>query len=81
MLAVGASLSATRFGAYRLQRQRDACARWPIAAADPGLFEQPVSTVPVLDTCLDRVVPQFVAKGSADDIDMTCFAGMQASFE
>ncbi|MGH8179310.1 MAG: alpha/beta hydrolase [Steroidobacter sp.] len=119
-----ADSDATRFGAYRLQRQRDACARWPIAAADPELFEQPVSNVPVLfisgaldpvtpsqwtvevaarfprsrhvivpqgahvleglsgmDTCLDRVVPQFVEKGSADDIDMTCFAGMQAPFK
>ncbi|HKU17301.1 MAG TPA: alpha/beta hydrolase [Steroidobacteraceae bacterium] len=119
-----ADSDATRFGAYRLQRQRDACANWPLAAADPRLFDQPVSNVPVLfisgaldpvtptqwtlevaarfprsrvvvvpqgahvleglsglDTCLDRVVPQFVAKGSADDIDMTCFAGMQAPFK
>ena len=38
----------TGFGAYRLERQRDACARWPKAKADPHLFDQPSSDVPVL---------------------------------
>jgi pimeloyl-ACP methyl ester carboxylesterase len=38
----------TGFGAYRLERQRDACARWPTAPRDPRLFEQPVSDVPAL---------------------------------
>ena len=38
----------TGFGAYRLERQRDACARWPVAPRDPKLFEQPASDVPVL---------------------------------
>jgi pimeloyl-ACP methyl ester carboxylesterase len=119
-----ADSGATRFGAYRLVRQRDACAKWPIAAADPQLFEQPLASVPVLfisgaldpvtppqwtvdiaprfarsrhvivrqgahvleglsgmDTCLDRVVPQFVDSGSADGIDMACFDDMQAPFK
>lgn len=116
-----AESDATRFGAYRLRRQREACLHWPIAAADPNLFEMPYSDVPVLfisgaldpvtptvwaaetatrfpasrhvivaqgghvlegmsgiDTCLDRVVPQFVANGSATGIDMTCFDSMEA---
>lgn len=117
--AIAAS-DATRFGAYRLRRQRDACSQWPIAAPDPKLLDSPSSDVPVLfisgaldpvtppewaaetaarfpagrqvivaqgahvldgmsdiDTCLDRVVPEFVDKGSAAGIDMTCFETMQ----
>jgi len=31
-----------------------------------------------IDTCLDRVVPQFVANGSSAGIDMTCFDSMEA---
>jgi len=38
----------TGFGAYRLERQRDACARWPKAPIDAHLFDHPVSDVPVL---------------------------------
>jgi pimeloyl-ACP methyl ester carboxylesterase len=38
----------TGFGSYRLERQRDACARWPQAPRDPRLFEQRQSDVPVL---------------------------------
>ena len=38
----------TGFGAYRLERQRDACARWPKAKPDPHLFDRPSSDVPVL---------------------------------
>jgi len=38
----------TGFGAYRLERQRDACARWPQAPRDAHLFEQRASEVPVL---------------------------------
>jgi len=115
-----AESDATRFGAYRLRRQRDACNQWPIAAPDPKLLEAPGSDVPVLfisgaldpvtppewaaetaarfpagrhvivaqgahvldgmsgiDTCLDQVVPQFIEKGSAAGIDMTCLQTMQ----
>jgi pimeloyl-ACP methyl ester carboxylesterase len=118
--AIAAS-DGTRFGAYRLRRQRDACDQWPVAAPDPELLHVPRSDVPVLfisgaldpvtppdwaaetarrfpagrhvivaqgahmfdgmsgiDTCLDRVVVDFVKQGSADDIDTTCFATMQA---
>lgn len=38
----------TPFGAYRLERQREACAHWPAAPADAKLFDAPVSDVPVL---------------------------------
>lgn len=38
----------TGFGAYRLERQRDACTRWPQAPRDARLFERPASEVPVL---------------------------------
>ena len=31
-----------------------------------------------IDTCLDRVVPQFVAKASAASVDMACFDSMEA---
>lgn len=111
----------TRFGAYRLRRQRDACSAWPIAPSDPKLLDAPISHVPVLfisgaldpvtppewaaetaarfpasrqvivpqgahvldgmsglDTCLDQVVPEFLEKGSAAGIDVTCFQSMQA---
>jgi pimeloyl-ACP methyl ester carboxylesterase len=46
-LAVAESAD-TGFGAYRLERQRDACARWPRAARDPKLFDRPASDVPTL---------------------------------
>jgi pimeloyl-ACP methyl ester carboxylesterase len=118
--AIAAS-DATRFGAYRLRRQRDACRHWPIAASDPRLLATPSSNVAVLfisgaidpvsppewaaetaarfsagrqvvvsqgahlldgmsgiDTCLDRVVPLFVEKGSVLGIDLSCFAAMQS---
>lgn len=50
---------ATRFGAYRLERQRDACAVWPRAPRDERLFETPASDVPVLliSGALDPVSP------------------------
>jgi pimeloyl-ACP methyl ester carboxylesterase len=112
---------ATRFGAYRLRRQSDACRQWPEAAPDRRLLEVAKSEVPVLfisgaldpvtppdwaaetatrfpasrhvivaqgghmlegmsgiDTCLDRVVPEFVAKATAASIDMACFDRMEA---
>jgi pimeloyl-ACP methyl ester carboxylesterase len=40
--------AATPFGAYRLERQREACAHWPTAPADAKLFDAPVSDVPAL---------------------------------
>jgi pimeloyl-ACP methyl ester carboxylesterase len=46
--AAVAAAADTGFGAYRLERQRDACARWPQAPRDPRLFEQRKSDVPVL---------------------------------
>lgn len=116
-----AESDATRFGAYRLRRQREACRQWPTAKPDPKLTELADSDVPVLfisgaldpvtppewaaesaiqfpasrhvivaqgghvlegmsgmDTCLDRVVPQFVSIGSATGIDMACFDSMKA---
>ncbi len=50
---------ATRFGAYRLERQRNACARWPAAPRDPRLMESRTSDVPVLFLAgeLDPVSP------------------------
>ena len=39
---------ATTFGAYRLERQRDACKQWPLGAADPRLMREPDFTSPVL---------------------------------
>jgi pimeloyl-ACP methyl ester carboxylesterase len=56
--AIAAS-ETTRFGAYRLRRQRDACARWPVAPADPRLFARPRTDVPVLffSGLLDPVSP------------------------
>ena len=43
-----AAASATTFGAYRLERQRDACKQWPTGAADPRLMREPDSSIPVL---------------------------------
>jgi len=43
-----AAARATRFGAYRLERQRAACAQWPKAPNDARLMEQPDSALPVL---------------------------------
>jgi len=43
-----AAASATSFGAYRLERQRDACRQWPTGAADPRLMREPDSSIPVL---------------------------------
>jgi pimeloyl-ACP methyl ester carboxylesterase len=40
--------SATTFGAYRLERQREACAHWPKGVADPRLMRQAPSKIPVL---------------------------------
>ncbi|MGH8173619.1 MAG: alpha/beta hydrolase [Rhodanobacteraceae bacterium] len=51
--------SASPFGAYRLQRQRDACSRWPVKAAElPPEHRQP-SDVPVLflSGAFDPVTP------------------------
>lgn len=50
---------ATRFGAYRLERQRDACDVWPLAPHDDHLFDAPTSDVPVLliSGTLDPVAP------------------------
>jgi len=50
---------ATIFGAYRLERQRDACRNWPKGAADPELMQETDSTVPVLFIAgeLDPVSP------------------------
>ena len=54
-----AAARATSFGAYRLERQRDACARWPKGTADPRLMREPVSGIPVLFIAgeLDPVSP------------------------
>jgi pimeloyl-ACP methyl ester carboxylesterase len=43
-----AAASATTFGAYRLERQRDACKQWPTGTADPRLMREPGSSTPVL---------------------------------
>jgi len=54
-----AGARATTFGAYRLERQRDACERWPKGADDPQLMRLPDSRVPVLFIAgeLDSVSP------------------------
>jgi pimeloyl-ACP methyl ester carboxylesterase len=39
---------ASPFGAYRLERQRDACKQWVSGAADPHLMREPDSSIPVL---------------------------------
>jgi len=51
--------AATRLGAYRLTRQREACKQWPMAAADPMLFRNGQYDVPVLFLAgaLDPVTP------------------------
>ena len=43
-----AAARASRFGAYRLERQRAACEHWPKAPPDARLMEQPDSALPVL---------------------------------
>jgi pimeloyl-ACP methyl ester carboxylesterase len=43
-----AAAKSTSFGAYRLERQRDACAHWPNGKADPRLLKPPAARVPVL---------------------------------
>ena len=50
---------ATRFGAYRLESQRAACASWPASPRDPRLMESRDSAVPVLFLAgeLDPVSP------------------------
>jgi pimeloyl-ACP methyl ester carboxylesterase len=54
-----AESDATVFGSYRMQRQRDACARWPAAPSDPDLFRKESRDVPVLflSAALDPVTP------------------------
>lgn len=54
-----ADADTTVFGAYRLRRQREACARWPTAPRDPRLFSAVRSDVPVLflSGALDPVTP------------------------
>ena len=49
----------TTFGAYRLERQRDACQHWPEGAVDPRLMREKDSTIPVLFIAgeLDPVSP------------------------
>ena len=51
--------SATHFGAYRLERQQAACGQWPVAPADPKLFDTGRYDVPVLffSGALDPVTP------------------------
>jgi pimeloyl-ACP methyl ester carboxylesterase len=43
-----AAASSTTFGAYRLERQRDACKQWPTGAPDPRLMREPDLSIPVL---------------------------------
>jgi len=43
-----ADARSTAFGAFRLERQRDACRQWPTGVADPRLMPEPDSRVPVL---------------------------------
>ena len=38
----------TDFRSYRLRRQRDACAHWPVAPADARLLRQPANRIPTL---------------------------------
>jgi pimeloyl-ACP methyl ester carboxylesterase len=54
-----AAARATRFGAYRLERQRDACGHWPRAPRDPKLLRPDASGLPVLFITgeLDPVAP------------------------
>ena len=113
-----AAARATSFGAYRLERQAEACRHWPgIKAAPPAREKR--SAVPVLfiageldpvspaewaqeaaanfsnatlvrvphgahvldgltglDTCLDAAAIRFLDQGSADGVDVSCFANM-----
>jgi pimeloyl-ACP methyl ester carboxylesterase len=67
---VGAAIAAARatpFGAYRVERQRDACDRWPKGAADAQLMREPVSSIPVLFIAgeLDPVTPADWAQETA----------------
>jgi len=57
----------TTFGAYRLERQREACRHWPRGAMDPGLMREKDSTVPVLFIAgeLDPVSPADWAQDAA----------------
>jgi pimeloyl-ACP methyl ester carboxylesterase len=57
----------TPFGAYRLERQREACDRWPKGAVDPQLMREPVSRIPVLFIAgeLDPVSPARWAQETA----------------
>lgn len=57
--AAMAESRATRFGAYRLERQQQACAQWPVAPPDPKLFATDRYEVPVLffSGALDPVTP------------------------
>ena len=50
-----AAASATTFGAYRLERQRDACAQWPKGAADPRLMREPTSQSRVCSSPANRI--------------------------
>jgi pimeloyl-ACP methyl ester carboxylesterase len=49
----------TRFGSYRLERQREACRQWPVAPPDPQLFRTGRYEPPVLflSGALDPVTP------------------------
>jgi len=67
---VGAAIAASRattFGAYRLERQRDACERWPKGVTDTQLMREPKSDIPVLFIAgeLDPVSPADWAQETA----------------
>jgi pimeloyl-ACP methyl ester carboxylesterase len=66
--AAVAAAADTGFGAYRLERQRDACARWPQAPRDAHLFDQRKSDVPVV----------FIA-GARDPVSPADWAGEAAA--
>lgn len=57
----------TRFGDYRLRRQRAACRHWPRVRLDPDHLELPVSNIPVLliSGGMDPVTPPEWAEGVA----------------
>jgi pimeloyl-ACP methyl ester carboxylesterase len=58
---------ATRFGDYRLRRQRDACALWPTAKVDSG-FHRPVSSdaqILLISGARDPVTPAAWAAAAA----------------
>ena len=54
-----AAADATRFGSYRVKRQRDACAQWPLAPEDRDSFRIGTYPIPVLflSGALDPVSP------------------------